>query len=222
MIPADVDPPLYLPTGRHNSRRVQILRNLSADADVASWLADPVACQQVAKLIELAERFCEEGADLRPYAALIATHLMVRRWLDISDAMTERSAIATTDELARKRRKGVLRQLGGAEVGLPVSGPPILIVPPDQEPFYGILEDELEYHPLRVYRKTLMRPYRVPVKPVLNSKDARALLGWKWYHFERYFRSHTQDPTGRRLVRGSREYAFDAMEFARYIYENSL
>ena len=215
-----VDPNSWPPPNRNGERRVRVFRNLEFDV-VASDL-DPEACAQVARMLELSVENPQEGVDLRPRAALIATHPMVRRWQEISDAMTERSRYAGPIELVSKRRTGILRQLTGAEAGLPLEGPGVLLVKPGEEIHYGVLEDELEYHLIRVYRRTTARPYRVPVKSVLNSKDVRALLGWTWYHFERYFRTHTQDPTGRILIPGSREYAFDSEKLARYIYENSL
>ena len=112
-----VDPNSWPPPNRNGERRVRVFRNLEFDV-VASDL-DPEACAQVARMLELSVENPQEGVDLRPRAALIATHPMVRRWQEISDAMTERSRYAGPIELVSKRRTGILRQLTGCRSKAP-------------------------------------------------------------------------------------------------------
>lgn len=183
-------------------------------------LGDANYLEQLVRLYTLEALNRRPGADVRLEAARIATQPSIRAWLAGSDALMDRSSLPGPKELVAKRRLGILRHLTGADRGYPVAVPCSPNPGLDGRGAWVLqLEDEREWYTMSVEMPTPKRPYPLPLKQRLNSVDARAILGWPWYKFERFLRLKPHLVKGRIVLLGTREIQFHTPPFVAWVYE---
>lgn len=183
----------------------------------APHLENPDAIAEVVALLDLERRESQPGVDLRVEAYRIARHPMNRWWLDRSEELLAKCA--TRPEFKRKRRHGILRVLEGPYSGFPLAMPQFAaILLPGQIVAIGLLFDEMERLAMILFAPTEDCHHPRPPEIRYSCMQARAFIGWKFDHLEKFIRMNPHLPTGRIGFQRSRGLAFRAEEFVKFAW----